>query len=188
MRIFNRVAAVEYALKWALGRNPAYRDHSRNTGGGGDCTNFVSQVMLAGGWPQVPAAVPVPWNNNFWFSDGSSGSHSWAGAVNFQKFLKISGRAAPCGRNELTFGDIVFQETDHPIHTMVVTHAIQVSHLHPEANNEIFLSYHSLDRKNWPFWQIEEKYKESGHKRPFTYWKVADLIPESPNYMRIKIH
>nr|WP_081254143.1 amidase domain-containing protein [Bacillus wiedmannii] len=39
-------AAVNYALQWALSRNPAYDDRS---GAGGDCTNFVSQALYAGG-------------------------------------------------------------------------------------------------------------------------------------------
>ena len=42
---YDRVAAVEYARKWALSRNPLFADF---TGGGGNCTNFVSQCLLAG--------------------------------------------------------------------------------------------------------------------------------------------
>ena len=36
---YNRTAAVNYARKWALGRNPAYYDFEEI---GGDCTNFAS--------------------------------------------------------------------------------------------------------------------------------------------------
>jgi hypothetical protein len=42
---YNREKAVEYARKWALSRNPLFVDF---TGGGGNCTNFVSQSILAG--------------------------------------------------------------------------------------------------------------------------------------------
>ena len=42
---YDRKAAVEYARKWAYGRNPAYYDFSRL---GGDCTNFASQCVYAG--------------------------------------------------------------------------------------------------------------------------------------------
>ena len=52
MQFFNRQRAVEYALRWALGRNPMFPDYSGH-GHGGDCTNFVSQAMLAGGWTTV---------------------------------------------------------------------------------------------------------------------------------------
>ena len=42
---YNRGAAVAYARKWALGRNPAYYDFEKI---GGDCTNFASQCIYAG--------------------------------------------------------------------------------------------------------------------------------------------
>ncbi|AKS32452.1 amidase domain-containing protein [Mycolicibacterium goodii] len=46
----SRRAAVEYAEKWADGYNPEYEALG---GGGVDCTNFVSQVMRAGGFDDV---------------------------------------------------------------------------------------------------------------------------------------
>ena len=42
---YNRARAVEYAQKWALSRNPLFADF---TGRGGNCTNFISQAVLAG--------------------------------------------------------------------------------------------------------------------------------------------
>ena len=39
---YNRARAVEYAQRWALSRNPLFYDF---TGGGGNCTNFVSQCL-----------------------------------------------------------------------------------------------------------------------------------------------
>lgn len=42
---YNRENAVIYAKKWALSRNPLFLDF---TGQGGNCTNFVSQCILAG--------------------------------------------------------------------------------------------------------------------------------------------
>ena len=39
---YNREAAVSYARRWALGRNPAYMDYEL---WGGDCTNFISQCL-----------------------------------------------------------------------------------------------------------------------------------------------
>ena len=44
-RPYNRENAVAYARRWALSRNPLYPDYA---GIGGDCTNFVSQCILAG--------------------------------------------------------------------------------------------------------------------------------------------
>ena len=43
---YNRDRAVQYARRWALGRNPLFVNFA---GQGGDCTSFVSQAVLAGG-------------------------------------------------------------------------------------------------------------------------------------------
>lgn len=45
-KTYLRERAVAYARKWALSRNPLFVDY---TGQGGNCTNFVSQAMYAGG-------------------------------------------------------------------------------------------------------------------------------------------
>ena len=42
---YNRYAAKEYAKKWAFSRNPKYYNFDPI---GGDCTNFISQCILAG--------------------------------------------------------------------------------------------------------------------------------------------
>ena len=42
---YNRLKATEYALKWALSRNPQYYNYDEL---GGDCTNFISQCLYAG--------------------------------------------------------------------------------------------------------------------------------------------
>ena len=73
---YDRQAAVEYARRWAFGRNPAYYNFD---GLGGDCTNFASQCLYAGtgvmnytpeyGWyylnvnDRAPAWTGVPY---FW--------------------------------------------------------------------------------------------------------------------------
>ena len=44
-KAYDRAAAVAYARRWALGRNPDYYSFS---GIGGDCTSFVSQCIYAG--------------------------------------------------------------------------------------------------------------------------------------------
>ncbi len=44
--MYSRQKAVDYALKWALFRNPQYYSFDKI---GGDCTNFVSQCLFHGG-------------------------------------------------------------------------------------------------------------------------------------------
>lgn len=49
-RRYNRAAAVRYALRHWNNPNPNFANLDM-TGSGGDCANFVSQCLLAGGWP-----------------------------------------------------------------------------------------------------------------------------------------
>ena len=44
---------MDYAYKWWNGRNPAYRSYEL------DCTNFISQVVKAGG---IKAAKGSRWD------------------------------------------------------------------------------------------------------------------------------
>ena len=44
---YNAAAAVKYARNWWNRRNPNYHDYSNE---GGDCANFVSQCLIAGGF------------------------------------------------------------------------------------------------------------------------------------------
>ena len=75
---YNRIAAVQYAHRWAYSRNPRYYNYD---GIGGDCTNFASQCLYAGtgvmnftptfGWyyrnanDKAPAWTGVPYFYNF---------------------------------------------------------------------------------------------------------------------------
>ena len=52
---YDEAAAVAYARRWALLRNPAYLDFH---GMGGDCTNFVSQCLYAGAGDVVQLGDP----------------------------------------------------------------------------------------------------------------------------------
>ena len=44
---YDPTKAIAYAKKWAYRRNPSYHDYSNE---GGDCANFVSQCLIAGGF------------------------------------------------------------------------------------------------------------------------------------------
>src|SRR5690606_35220066 len=49
-RTYTRLAAVRYALRHWNDPNPVFGNMD-TFGAGGDCANFVSQCLLAGGWP-----------------------------------------------------------------------------------------------------------------------------------------
>ena len=174
MQFFNRQRAVEYALRWALVRNPKFPDYSGN-GQGGDCTSFVSQVMMAGGWTEVPG---LRFDRTAWWSEKAKSSHSWAGADPFASFLRSSGRARVCGRDELALADIVqIRNPDGPLHhTMVVTGITPRRGEYHEAVDEIYVSYHSRDNKNNLLNTIEGS--EAYRKHTFVFWKVSDIFSD----------
>lgn len=56
MKTYNRTAAVNYAGNWYNGNNPDFTWFGKSAsgtvsliGGNGDCANFVSQCLFAGG-------------------------------------------------------------------------------------------------------------------------------------------
>lgn len=59
---YNRDLASEYAQKYALNYNAEYKDY---TDSGGDCTNFVSQILAAGGLNKTYSWKPY---TNAWYS------------------------------------------------------------------------------------------------------------------------
>ena len=172
MAFFNRHRAVDYALKWALGRNREFPDFSTQ-GQGGDCTNFISQVLLAGGWTEVEGLKidPLAW----WYEDDRA-SHTWASAEKFAWFLRLSGRAMECGRDEIALADVVqIRNPDGFMHhTMVVTGIVPRRGEYHEAVDEIYVSYHSKDKKNNLLNAIEMSDAYKQHK--FVYWKVLDMF------------
>lgn len=83
---YDAVRAVEYARKWALSRNPLFVDF---TGIGGNCTNFVSQCVLAGscvmdltpdyGWYYLSENDRAPaWSSVEFFYDFMTGTPDFA--------------------------------------------------------------------------------------------------------------
>jgi len=84
---YDRVKAVEYAHKWAMGRNPAYHDFERL---GGDCTNFASQCVYAG------AGVANRDPNYGWFFDSlSRRAPAWTGVDPLYTYLTGNRGAGP---------------------------------------------------------------------------------------------
>ncbi len=76
---YDRQAAVDYARRWALGRNPAYYDFERL---GGDCTNFASQCLYAG-------CGVMNWtpDTGWYYVSAGSRSAAWTGVEFLYRFL-----------------------------------------------------------------------------------------------------
>ena len=84
---YDREAAVAYARKWALGRNPAYYDFENI---GGDCTNFASQCIFAGA--QQMNFTPV---TGWFYSSVSNRSAAWTGVEYLYQFLTTNRSVGP---------------------------------------------------------------------------------------------
>ena len=105
MRIFayNRLAAVSYARRWALERNPMYYDFDEI---GGDCTNFASQCIYAGA--RVMNYEPT---YGWYYISPDDRSPSWTGVEFLYSFLVNNNSFGPFGRpvgqNQVQIGDII---------------------------------------------------------------------------------
>jgi len=112
---YNRDKAVAYADEycgsaWGCGNNreynPKYKDF---TGLGGDCTNFVSQVL---GDPEA-GNLPMDWTWRYTFrGSGAGASRAWAQAEALVAYLMNSGRARRIARG--TYPDVVTPSAEFP--------------------------------------------------------------------------
>lgn len=76
---YNRFAAVAYARRWALDRNPAFYNFN---GIGGDCTNFASQCIYAGAG--IMNFTPVM---GWYYRSALDRTPSWSGVEYLYDFL-----------------------------------------------------------------------------------------------------
>lgn len=101
---YDRPAALRYAARWALARNPAYADFSLL---GGDCANFVSQCLFAGA-PRMDYTRDTGW----YFRSIADRAPAWSGVLFLHRYLLRSAGPGPVGQIAslagLLPGDIVF--------------------------------------------------------------------------------
>lgn len=82
-------AETEYARKWAYGRNPEFYDFDEI---GGDCTNFVSQCIYAGG-ADMNYTKDVGW----YYISLNDRAAAWTGAEYLGRFILNNHGAGPFG-------------------------------------------------------------------------------------------
>lgn len=164
---YNAKEAVRYALTYALNPNDKYRIFAAHGDGGGNCTNFVSQCLKAGG---APFAYDVyPW----WYRSSGGNvmkdrwSISWAVAHSLYWTLKNREKGNVKGLKAvevpdiemLNIGDIIQYEDFKNViyHSAVVTaitvdrgmkvplisqntyNARNISHIKPKAKKMHFM-------------------------------------------------
>lgn len=136
--MYNREAAVEYAHRWAFGRNPAFFDYSMI---GGDCTAFASQVLFAGGFSMNLRPV-----FGWYYIDANNKSPSWTGVNELYNFLISNRGAGPRAVNarieDMLPGDLIQLDFDCDgrfDHTPVI---VDVGEYTPET---MLVAAHTID-------------------------------------------
>ncbi|MFD8911649.1 amidase domain-containing protein [Streptomyces sp. NPDC059575] len=133
-------AMVAYATKYWNNYNTEYPDFN-GAGAGGDCTNFVSQSLKAGGWKHVPG-----YTNDFhkWFGTKDIQSDSFVGVNEFSWFALSSKRVTPLANVfQADLGDVIqmdFNKDGSKDHTMIVTNR--------DAQGVPYVTYHSTNTYN----------------------------------------
>ncbi len=136
--IYDRIAAVAYARRWALSRNPAFYDFQNI---GGDCTNFASQCIYAGA--KTMNYTPV---FGWYYISLSDRAPAWSGVEFLYNFLTTNTSVGPYAREvseaEIQPGDIIqLGRADGDFyHTLVVT----------EVTPQILVAAHTNDALDRP--------------------------------------
>ena len=125
-RPYFRERAVQYARRWALGRNPLFFDFSEN---GGDCTSFVSQCILAGCCTQNYTE-----DFGWYYISEDERAPAWSGVEFFYDFITGGGdfpprmtRTGPTGMevsaSRAQIGDAVqlYDSEDNFYHTLIIS-------------------------------------------------------------------
>ncbi|MBO5395151.1 MAG: amidase domain-containing protein [Clostridia bacterium] len=139
MKKYDRAAAVRYARAFALTPNPTFYHFG---GIGGDCTNYISQCLLAGG-----GVMQYDKEKGWYYNSAADRSPSWTSVQFLQQFLLDTSLKGPKAEivalKRLEEGDIIQlrQNPSHFNHTLFVSKITQ---------NDIYVCAHSndaLDRK-----------------------------------------
>lgn len=141
---YDRTRAYQYAERWWNDHNPQY------TNMGVDCTNYVSQILFAGGLPMVRTGKR---QSGWWYSHkGNTWSYSWAVAHALSRYLSTSGGAfhtqIVAGPEALDIGDVIsydWQGSGRYDHNTVVTgfdpQGLPLVNAHTVNSHQRFFSY-----------------------------------------------
>ena len=136
---YDRQSAIAYAHEWAMKRNPKYGDFSEM---GGDCSNFISQCLVAGG------AVMNETKDVGWFYHSmNSRAAGWSAVPYLYQFLVNNRGRGPFGHevplDEIEPGDIIqlkFAEMPDYSHSLLVESVGD-----PPMPGNILIAAHSYD-------------------------------------------
>ncbi|WP_228044595.1 amidase domain-containing protein [Streptomyces ferrugineus] len=151
----NYRAMATYAEKYWRTYNKDYPDFD-GQGAGGDCTNFVSQSLKAGGWKHVPGYV---YDYTRWFGNAEIQSHSFIGVNEWSWFAQNSKRTTSLANvYQMDVGDVLqidFDKDGSKDHTMIVTYR--------SPQGVPYLTYHSNDTYRRSLSSIIASYRTSAY-------------------------
>ncbi len=148
---YDRKSAVRYAKRWALEKNEEFKNYEE---WGGNCTNYISQCVNAGGVPMdfYGENLMKHW---YWKSD-SKRAPSWtASEPFFQYFMGNNNKdsenfgvyAIETSYENLEIGDVVqLVEDNSAYHTMIVTKVVYED----DKLKDYLISQNTYDLLNYP--------------------------------------
>ncbi|MEU6666850.1 amidase domain-containing protein [Streptomyces sp. NPDC046727] len=134
---YNYPAMANYAEKYWKKYNASYRNFNRHRGGG-DCTNFLSQSLKAGGWKAVTKSRQ---SYGTWWYGSSDQSETWVGVNEWSWFAQTARRTTPLKyAYQMDKGDVLqmdFDQDGSKDHSMMTTYR--------DSAGVPYLTYHALD-------------------------------------------
>ncbi|MEG1310358.1 MAG: amidase domain-containing protein [Bacilli bacterium] len=134
---YNRQAAIDYAHKYAKGKNPKYKYFDGN-----DCTNFVSQCVYEGG------GIPEGFGWKPALKDSWIDAKAWTCVNEFFDYMVSKGYATapPDGCKHSNVGDVIqFYNKDK----QTFSHAVILT---KSNDTGMYYSAHSKARYDYPVW------------------------------------
>jgi hypothetical protein len=132
---YNYAAMAAYAEKYWKNYNSAYR---RFNSAGGDCTNYLSQSLKAGGWKPVTSSAE---DYGTWWYGTSGQSDSWVGVNEWSWFTQTAKRTTSLANvYQMDIGDVMqmdFDKDGSKDHSMLTTYR--------SASGVPYLTYHDTD-------------------------------------------
>ena len=147
---YNRNLAVDYALKFALEKNPAFFDYTTQ---GGNCTNYISQCIYSG----APKMQVSP--NGWYYFSPSNTSVSWANVEPLFNFLTSNQGEGPFAKKSqlemAEAGDVIQLKFAGK---NVFSHALIITKITSPTPSGIYVCANTRDVKNVPlsFYRFEE--------------------------------
>ncbi|MFF6782714.1 amidase domain-containing protein [Streptomyces sp. NPDC012510] len=129
-------AMATYTEKYWKNYNPAYRKYNA---AGGDCTNFLSQGLLAGGWKQISTVTPEEYDTWYYASNGTA--DAWIGVNEWSWFTQTAKRTTALANvYQMHVGDVLqvdFDKDGSKDHSMMTTYR--------SSSGVPYLTYHDAD-------------------------------------------